>query len=117
MTILEQLGAYIAGERADLSGSLRQALRLHLADTVGAWTAGSATAEGRALVKFGAQATGMPDRVATNCALARLSEIDDIHLASGTTPGALVIPAALTIAASLDREGAALAEAIAVGYD
>jgi 2-methylcitrate dehydratase PrpD len=115
VTILEQLGAHVAGDGA---GPVRQALRLHIADTVGAWIAGSATPEGRALVKFGGQAgAGMPDRVATNCALARLSEIDDIHLASATTPGALVVPAALTIAASLGRKDAALAEAIAVGYD
>src|SRR5882762_3150144 len=114
MTILEQLGAHVVGGRA---APVREALRLHVADTVGAWVAGSATPEGRALVKLGANRDGMPDRVATNCALARLSEIDDIHLASGTTPGALVVPAALTIAASLGWRGAALAEAIAVGYD
>jgi 2-methylcitrate dehydratase PrpD len=118
VTILEQLGAHVAGGRSGLSDSARQVLRLHLADTVGAWIAGSATPEGRALVEFGWRAgAAMPDRLATNCALARLSEIDDIHLASGTTPGALVVPAALTIAASLGWRGAALAEAIAVGYD
>jgi 2-methylcitrate dehydratase PrpD len=118
MTVLEQLGAHVASGRRGLSDSARQVLRLHLADTVGAWIAGSATPEGRALVEFGWRAgAGMPDRLATNCALARLSEIDDIHLASGTTPGALVVPAALTIAASLGWRGAALAEAIAVGYD
>jgi 2-methylcitrate dehydratase PrpD len=114
MTVLEQLGAHVARVGA---APPREALRLHVADTVGAWIAGSATPEGRALLKFGASLGAMPDRVATHCALARLSEIDDIHLASGTTPGSLIIPSALTIAASLDREGAALAEAIAVGYD
>ena len=114
MTVLEQLGAHVARVGA---APPREALRLHVADTVGAWIAGSATPEGRALLKFGASLGAMPDRVAAHCALARLSEIDDIHLASGTTPGALVVPSALTIAASLDREGAALAEAIAVGYD
>ena len=117
MTILEQLGAHVAGGRKDLSDPERQVLRLHLADTVGAWIAGRATPEGRTLVKFGANRDGMPDRVATDCALARLSEIDDIHLASGTTPGALVIPAALTIAAPLGLQGRGFAEAIAVGYD
>ena len=114
MTVLEQLGAHVARGGA---APLREALRLHVADTVGAWIAGSATPEGRALLKFGANRDAMPDRVAMHCALARLSEIDDIHLASGTTPGALVVPAALTIAASLGQKGAALAEAIAVGYD
>ena len=111
--VLERLGAHVAR-----GGAVpREALRLHVADTVGAWIAGSATPEGRALLKFGANQESVSDRVATHCALARLSEIDDIHLASGITPGALVIPAALTIAASLGREGTALAEAIAVGYD
>ncbi len=114
MTVLEQLGAHVARGGA---APPREALRLHVADTVGAWIAGSATPEGRALLKFGANQESVSDRVATHCALARLSEIDDIHLASGITPGALVVPAALTIAASLDREGAALGEAIAVGYD
>jgi 2-methylcitrate dehydratase PrpD len=114
MTVLEQLGAHVAGGGV---APPREALRLHVADTVGAWIAGSATPEGRALLKFGANHDAMPDRVAVHCALARLSEIDDIHLASGITPGAIVVPAALTIAGSLGREGAALAEAIAVGYD
>jgi len=114
MTVLEQLGAHVARGGA---APPREALRLHVADTVGAWIAGSATPEGRALAKFGANQESVSDRVATNCALARLSEIDDIHLASGITPGALVVPAALTIAASLGRRDVALGEAIAVGYD
>jgi len=114
MTLLEQLGAHVARGGA---ATVREALRLHVADTVGAWIAGSATPEGRALAKFCANRDSMPDRVATHCALARLSEIDDIHLASGITPGALIVPAALTITASLGREGTALAEAIAIGYD
>jgi 2-methylcitrate dehydratase PrpD len=114
MTVLEKLGAHVARGGA---APVREALRLRVADTVGAWIAGSSTREGRALLKFGANRDAMSDRVAVHCALARLSEIDDIHLASGTTPGALVVPAALTIAASLGREGARLAEAMAVGYD
>jgi len=114
MTALEQLGAHVAGGG---TAPPREALRLHVADTVGAWIAGSATPEGRALAKLGANRDAVSDRVATRCALARLSEIDDIHLVSGITPGALIVPSALTIAASLRQEGAALAEAIAVGYD
>jgi 2-methylcitrate dehydratase PrpD len=56
-------------------------------------------------------------RVAVNCALARLSEIDDIHLASCTTPGALIVPSALTIGSSLGASGDAIGEAIAAGYE
>jgi 2-methylcitrate dehydratase PrpD len=118
VSLLERLGAHaVSGYAEGLPDPLRDALRLHVADTVGAWIAGSATPEGRALLKFGANRDTASDRVATHCALARLSEIDDIHLVSATTPGALVVPAALTIAASFGREGARLAEAIAVGYD
>jgi 2-methylcitrate dehydratase PrpD len=100
---------------------VRDAVRLHLADTVGAWIAAGGTAEGRALLRFEPEwnpnGEGMAGRVARGCALARLSEADDIHLASATTPGALVVPAALAIAAEFEADGEALGEAIAVGYD
>lgn len=119
MTLLEQLGAHAAGGyRQGLSGPVREAVRLHLADTVGAWTAAAATAEGRALLGFESpDRASLTGRVGLHCALARLSEVDDIHLSSGTTPGAIVIPAALTLARALGSGGAAVAEAIAVGYD
>lgn len=119
MTILERLGAHAAGGyRQGLSGATRDAARLHLADTVGAWIAAGSTAEGRALLRFlPSEGKDVPGRVALNCALARLSEIDDIHLASGTTPGALIVPAALTIGGSNGSSGAAVAAAIAIGYD
>jgi 2-methylcitrate dehydratase PrpD len=127
MTVLERFWTHVArAYRGNLPGSLRNSARLHLADTVGAWIAASGTPEGRALRRLAANrehgqanplGERMLDSVALNCALARLSEIDDIHLSSGTTPGALVVPAALTIGGSLGRGGMAIAEAIAVGYD
>jgi 2-methylcitrate dehydratase PrpD len=56
--------------------------------------------------------------VATHCALARMSEIDDIHLASTTTPGAIVIPGAVAVAAMLpNTDPAALAAAMIAGYE
>jgi 2-methylcitrate dehydratase PrpD len=117
MTILERLGAHAAGGyRQGLPGSVRDAVRLHLADTVGAWIAAGSTAEGRALLRFGG-GESTPGRVALGCALARLSEVDDIHLASGTTPGAIVVPAALILAGAPGLHSSAVAEAIAVGYD
>jgi 2-methylcitrate dehydratase PrpD len=119
VTVLERLGAHAAsGYRQGLSGPVREAVRLHLADTVGAWIAAAATAEGRALLGFESPDAGsLPGRVALHCALARLSEVDDIHLSSGTTPGAIVVPAAVTLAGALGDGGTAVAEAIAVGYD
>jgi 2-methylcitrate dehydratase PrpD len=121
VTALERFGAHAAGGCRELSAAVRDAVRLHLADTVGAWIAAGGTAEGRALLRFEAEwnpdGEGMAGRVARGCALARLSEADDIHLFSATTPGALVVPAALAIAAEFEADGETLAEAIAVGYD
>ncbi len=126
MTVLEQLGAYVVRDvPRGLSAAVRRAARLHLADTVGAWVAASGTQEGRALTGFreGAGERSQPagedllDRVARSCALARLSEIDDIHLPSCTTPGALIVPSALTIGSSLGASGDAIGEAIAAGYE
>ena len=94
MTALETMGAFVArGIRGRVPEATRAAARLHVADTAGAWIAGSRTAEGRALLALrpaGAGNGGLD--VATPCALARLSEVDNIHLASTTTPGGIVIP-------------------------
>lgn len=119
MTILERLGAHAAaGYRRGITGPARDALRLHVADTAGAWIAACKTAEAKALLGFESKdGAGLPGRVALACALARLSEVDDIHLASGTTPGALVVPSALTIGAALGRGSGDVAAAAAVGYD
>ena len=119
MSILERLGAHVAGGyRRGLAGAARDALRLHLADTVGAWVAACRTAEAKALLDFeSTDWSGLPGRVALACALARLSEVDDIHLSSATTPGALAVPSALTIGAALGRGSSETAAAAAVGYD
>jgi 2-methylcitrate dehydratase PrpD len=128
MTAIAQLGSFIARLAGDdIAVSVRDKLELHLVDTIGAWIAGSATPEGRALAAFHAQMRGgavapnradLLDQVARNCALARLSEVDDIHLASMTTPGAIVIPAALTIARSRPEADASdLVAAILAGYE
>src|SRR5712691_11540609 len=123
MTVLEQLGAHVAaGARA--SDAARALVELHLIDTVGAWIASTSTQEGKALLDFRARvrAQGAHDPVAldlaTRCALARLSEIDDIHLASMTTPGAIVIPGALTIAGALPGlQADDVTAAILAGYE
>jgi 2-methylcitrate dehydratase PrpD len=106
MTALGQLGSAIASS-ATPSAAGRELVELHLIDTVGAWIAGARTAEGSALLRFRAamgESAHAGDAsaldLATRCALARLSEIDNIHLTSMTTPGGIVISAALTLAAA-----------------
>ena len=105
MTALERFGAWIAEAAIPTEG-----VALHLVDAVAAWIAGADTPEGEALRR-------LEDPVARHCAWARLSEIDDIHLASATTPGGVIVPAALTLAAECGADGAALARAIAAGYE
>jgi 2-methylcitrate dehydratase PrpD len=116
MSALEQLGAFVAAHRPDERA--RAAVRLHAADTIGAWIAASGTQEGKALIAFRNDPAPLAERIAIHCALARLSEVDDIHLGAMITPGAIVVPAALTIAASLpDCEADELAAAIVAGYE
>jgi hypothetical protein len=95
MTALEQLGSAVASS-ATPSAAARDLVELHLIDTVGAWIAGARTTEGLALLRFRAAmgesapaGDALALDLATRCALARLSEIDNIHLASMTTPGGL----------------------------
>ena len=115
MSTLEQLGVFVATHAPD--DAARAALRLHVADTIGAWIAARGTAEGQALIAFGKGADALADRLAINVALARLSEIDDIHLAAMVTPGSIVVPAALTLAARSDADVGELAPAIVAGYE
>jgi 2-methylcitrate dehydratase PrpD len=116
MTALEQLASFVAGHAPDERAQAQA--RRHAADTIGAWIAACGTAEGRALLAFRGSDAALGDRVAIHCALARLSEVDDIHLGAMITPGAIVIPAALTIAVSLpDADATDLAAAIVAGYE
>jgi 2-methylcitrate dehydratase PrpD len=126
MTVLEQLGTFVARSNAP-SRHLHEVLEFHVVDIVGAWIASLPTPEGAALQRWRAvlgesTVPGSVARlrldIATHCALARLSEIDDIHLASTTTPGAIVVPGAVTIAAARrNRDPAALAAAMMAGYE
>ncbi len=99
-------------------------LRLHVADTVAAWIASAQTAEGKALIAFRdwmRRQSAVRDvelDLATHCGLVRLSEIDDIHLRSMTTPGSIAIPAAMTLATQLPHvNGADAAAAMLAGYE
>lgn len=113
MTAIETLASFLAGD-LNAPAATRANIQAHLVDTVGAWVVGAATTEGRALLAF--QADGEID-VGTPSALARLSEIDNIHMAAATTPGGIVIPAALCLAAARGADGKALADAILAGIE
>ena len=123
MRPIEHFAAFIANQQ--IPRTLRPALALHVADIVGGWIAALRTGEGQMLFRAlehrrKALGDSVPAKATLelHCALARLSETDDIHLASMTTPGAVVIPAALTLAAgAIPASNNDLAGAIAAGYE
>ncbi len=127
MNGIDDLAALICGLRSeDIAADTLEKLRLHVADTTGAWIAAKQTAEGKALIAFRDSQRSMPwstgnslhDDLANHCALVRLSEVDDIHLASMTTPGSIAIPAAMTLAAAMPHfEIADVIVAMLVGYE
>jgi 2-methylcitrate dehydratase PrpD len=121
VTALQTLGQVITdGMRGRVSDTTRTRIGAHITDTVGAWVAGAHTPEGKLLLATAAAAgdNDLCRAIAVHCALARSSEIDNIHLASSVTPGGIVIPAALTIAVAREtRSSGALLEAIAAGIE
>ena len=124
MNGIEELADILQAQAGDADAVLAEKLRLHVTDTIGAWIAATQTREGKALLAFRARmrtkektASDLHDDLATHCALVRLSEIDDIHLPSMTTPGSIVIPAAMTLAAARPgTENADTAAAMLAGY-
>jgi 2-methylcitrate dehydratase PrpD len=127
MTVLEQVGERVtAGEKAELPQNVRRHLATHLLDTVGAWIAGSVTDEGKMLARMGSNANGSAsmfgqqrlDGIARGVATTRLTEIDDIHMSSCTTPSSVIVPTALLLAAQLQsRDARTFAHALNAGYE
>lgn len=118
MTVVSELASFVAGAKAsDLPAAQRERLRLHLTDTVVAAVAGANIPEGQALRSLGGE-NDVASQIGRQAAAARLTEIDDIHLASCTTPSAGIVPIALRIAAHLRQfDPDQVASAIWVGTE
>lgn len=126
MTVLERIGEMIA-KPAPISAGAKEHLALHLLDALGAWTAGRETEEGKSLARLRSSngdhrlsvfGDNLLDHVALGVATTRLTEIDDIHMPSCTTPSAVVVPTALTVAAQLhENDPEALVQALCAGYE
>jgi 2-methylcitrate dehydratase PrpD len=127
MTVLEQMGEWVsAAGGAVLTESVHQRLAIHLLDAVGAWTAGGATEEGQKLASLESDSSQLVsmlgrqplDRIALGVATTRLTEIEDVHMPSCTTPSSVVVPTALVIAGQMQRRDArAFAHALYAGYE
>jgi len=85
----------------------------HIVDTVGAAIAGARLAAGAATSAL-AHSVGdrIGSRIIRECARARATEIDDIHLVSCTTPGAVIVPTVLALASGSRRANASPARRV-----
>ena len=102
----------------ELPEERRDRVRSHLIDTLGAMKAGLRLKEGISAGKFAAHDGSRHAAIAAACAAARCTEVDDIHLSSCTTPGSVVIPVALALAASRDlRTWKEFLAAVTAGYE
>lgn len=107
-------GMVVSADASMLTASSRRIQHRHVVDTLGALAAGLGTAEGKALTALPAAAGIAPP--ALMAAVARLTEIDDIHLRSCTTPSAAVVPVALAFASEREAGDAdAVMSAILAG--
>ena len=98
---LESLAALIQNPVLNgLPTARMERLRLHIADSLGMMLEGAKLAEGKwgKWGRWGKAALAAGSRLAGWCASARLTEADDIHLTSCTTPGSVVVPTALHLA-------------------
>jgi len=118
VTVIAKLASFVVGAKASaLPAAERERLRLHLADTAVAALAGACIPEGKALQNFGG-GNGLAGHIGRQAAAIRLTEIDDIHLPSCTTPSAGVVPVALALAAGMpDLDGDELGSAIWAGIE
>jgi 2-methylcitrate dehydratase PrpD len=109
---LESLAAFTQDPSlASQAAARMEHLRLHIADTLGMMLQGSLLAEGRMAMSLGSPLVGW-------CASARLTEADDIHLTSCTTPGSVVVPTALHMAsAGLFENWGDFVTAVLAGYE
>src|SRR5690349_17952731 len=98
MTVISKLAEFVAeADVTALPADERTVQQSHVLDTLVAAAAAVRTSEARSLaVLFGARA--LPERIGQRAATIRLSEIDDIHLPSCTTPSAAAVATALSLA-------------------
>jgi 2-methylcitrate dehydratase PrpD len=91
---LESVAAFIQDPALESHVAVgSESLCIHIADTLGMILQGALLAEGKTAMSIGSRLVGW-------CASARLTEADDIHLTSCTTPGSVVVPTALHLASA-----------------
>ncbi|NIP60083.1 MAG: MmgE/PrpD family protein, partial [Gemmatimonadetes bacterium] len=81
------------------------------------YVAGRAAGPGRALLAYGEGKRDLESRVFLAAALSHVTETDDLHRASTTHPGCVVIPAAYLLGLDRGATGRAVLRAVLAGYE
>lgn len=136
VSFLANLSEYIVGCR--FSDADRREAALHTIDALIACAAGACTDEGRALrermfvraasqpvartspVPFGFDEQNLLDRLLLKSATIRLTEVDDIHLASCITPASVIVPTACELFTDTSTSKNAMCDfldSILIGYE
>lgn len=117
MTFTTDLAAFIIEAQAsDLPQRDRDILRRHTLDTVVTRLAGGRTSEGDELLRV-FPGESLPEAIALSGGLVRLTEMDDIHIASTTTPSSVTVPVALALGARTSCDPARIESAIYVATE
>ncbi|NIR41265.1 MAG: MmgE/PrpD family protein, partial [Actinobacteria bacterium] len=85
-----------------MTGADRAQAERFVRDWLGSYVAGAAAPTGMMLTAYGRRSTDLEGRVFLASALSHVTETDDLHRASVTHPGCVVVPVALL----LGRDGA-----------
>ncbi len=139
MALLDELAEFLAGVRyADLSRETVDRAKLHIFDSLGALLAGASTAEAKTNadlvqdVLLSAQPSGegagipvpgfgfsapLPLALLLSCLSTRMTETDDIDIASCTTIGSVIVPAVLLLGSARKATGGRLIEGAVTGYE
>ena len=118
MSIIAELAHFVReASVARLPVEQQGMLRRHVADIAIAGIAGARTHEAAALRALAPGARGV-EEIAIAAAIVRHTEVDDIHLASCTTPSSVAVPVALMLAAEHGAiDAARVADAVWVGTE
>jgi len=123
MSGLEAFAAALCATRPEaLDEALAEQARLRIFDTLLATLVGRVLDDAKPLLAFHRVMVGdasgrTADLIRLHVALTRSTEIDDIELLSCVTPGSVVVPTALIVAAAREVDDATLLCAVVAGYE
>jgi 2-methylcitrate dehydratase PrpD len=89
----------------------------HVRDWFACYMAGGATGQGRMFREYAGRKPDLEQSVFCVAALSKITESDDIHRATLTRPGSVIIPVAMVLGRHLGCNGPEVLDAIISGYE